>query len=584
MKKLFLIISLLLITLWVNAANYYVSTTGNDATGDGSIGNPWFDPEYAALQLVAGDILYIRGGVYYGVNTHHYGGGYDDIEILYIDGVGGTLHSGTALNPITMINYPGETVIFNGSQLTGAWYRHYGIYLKDCDYWIIKGITITQMVHLAPYTQYCPQGLFLYSCQYCIIELCKVCHTQGRGFDMQQPVDDVGDRHSTGNRFLNCDAYDNYDLYTTPQGNNGDGFGCTLTHEGCINYISGCRSWNNSDDGYDMILNDGVVELDNCWSWGNGRGTNGNGTGFKFGDLRLLPPNANYYRIAHNCIAFMNRNTGFDANGIEGKVNLYNNVSYKNNPAFALGFNWSGAGDVANLFQNNIADSNCVTGDNYDVNLLINAVHDHNSWNMSPNWNVGFRWRTDIESLDQFFTLDTAGVSTERQPDGSLPYINFMRLKAGSVYIDAGVDVGLTYLGAAPDLGAFEYDEAPPEDIEYATVLTDNIDVYNIWEATIGGNAIADGGASITAKGLCWDTSNNPIITDNRTSNGVGTGTYSASITGLQPGTTYYVRAYATNSKGTSYGLQRSFTTPLSSVITSGGKVLIFNGLPAIWE
>ncbi|HBG23885.1 MAG: hypothetical protein A2X17_07105 [Bacteroidetes bacterium GWF2_41_61] len=80
--------------------------------------------------------------------------------------------------------------------------------------------------------------------------------------------------------------------------------------------------------------------------------------------------------------------------------------------------------------------------------------------------------------------------------------------------------------------------------------------------ASSGGNVTADGGATVTARGVCWSTAQNPTITNSKTTNGTGTGIFSSSLTGLSPGTTYYVRAYATNSAGTGYGDQISFTTP----------------------
>ena len=95
--------------------------------------------------------------------------------------------------------------------------------------------------------------------------------------------------------------------------------------------------------------------------------------------------------------------------------------------------------------------------------------------------------------------------------------------------------------------------------------------------ASSGGNVASDGGASITARGVCWSTSANPTISDNHTSDGTGTGTFTSSITGLNSGTTYYVRAYATNSAVSGYGDQTTFTTLSLPTITtftptSGGK------------
>jgi len=79
--------------------------------------------------------------------------------------------------------------------------------------------------------------------------------------------------------------------------------------------------------------------------------------------------------------------------------------------------------------------------------------------------------------------------------------------------------------------------------------------------ATSGGNVTSNGGADVTARGVCWSTSPSPTITSNHTSDGTGTGSFVSNITGLTAGTIYYVRAYATNSVGTSYGDQLTFTT-----------------------
>jgi hypothetical protein len=79
--------------------------------------------------------------------------------------------------------------------------------------------------------------------------------------------------------------------------------------------------------------------------------------------------------------------------------------------------------------------------------------------------------------------------------------------------------------------------------------------------ATCGGNISVDGGAPVTARGVCWSTSINPIATGNHTTDSNGTGSFISSLTGLSATTTYYVRAYATNSEGTAYGNEVSFTT-----------------------
>jgi uncharacterized protein (TIGR02145 family) len=94
-----------------------------------------------------------------------------------------------------------------------------------------------------------------------------------------------------------------------------------------------------------------------------------------------------------------------------------------------------------------------------------------------------------------------------------------------------------------------------------ASLTTAAVTAINEASATSGGTISTDGGAVITQRGVCWSTSANPTISDNKTINGADKGTFTSSITGLTPGTTYHVRAYATNSAGTSYGNDVFFTT-----------------------
>jgi len=112
--------------------------------------------------------------------------------------------------------------------------------------------------------------------------------------------------------------------------------------------------------------------------------------------------------------------------------------------------------------------------------------------------------------------------------------------------------------------------------------------------AVSGGNITSDGGDAIIERGICWSNKINPTITDSNTRDGSGTGTFSSNIAGLTEGTLYHVRAYATNSAGTTYGQQVSFTTLTAADIpflittavsfitntsaTSGGNVISDGG------
>ena len=107
-----------------------------------------------------------------------------------------------------------------------------------------------------------------------------------------------------------------------------------------------------------------------------------------------------------------------------------------------------------------------------------------------------------------------------------------------------------------------------------ATVTTTAVTNITSTTATSGGNVTSDGGSPVTARGVCWSTTANPTTADSKTSDGTGTGTFTSEITGLQPGTTYHVRAYATNSIATSYGDDVTFTTAatLATVTTAAAS------------
>ena len=93
------------------------------------------------------------------------------------------------------------------------------------------------------------------------------------------------------------------------------------------------------------------------------------------------------------------------------------------------------------------------------------------------------------------------------------------------------------------------------------TIITSSATNISYTSATVGGNVTDDGGASITERGIVYSTSQHPTIDDSKISSGSGLGTYTCKLTELQDGVTYYVRAYAVNSKGTAYGEEKSFNT-----------------------
>jgi hypothetical protein len=123
--------------------------------------------------------------------------------------------------------------------------------------------------------------------------------------------------------------------------------------------------------------------------------------------------------------------------------------------------------------------------------------------------------------------------------------------------------------------------EAVPEvSTSPVTGITEN-------SATCGGNVTSDGGYPVTARGVCWSTSSLPDISGSHSTDGSGTGGYTSQITGLAKNTPYYVRAYATNQKGTGYGEVKTFTTggatSLDGLWTNGSLILTLSGSSGVF-
>jgi hypothetical protein len=123
------------------------------------------------------------------------------------------------------------------------------------------------------------------------------------------------------------------------------------------------------------------------------------------------------------------------------------------------------------------------------------------------------------------------------------------------------------YKAYATDGHAFVYGEIKSftTGIDYPSLTTISVSSITSTQAICGGNITLSGGGSVNARGVCWSTASDPTIATGKTTDGTGTGAFASSISGLSPNTTYYVRAYATNEKGTAYGAQVTFATlPIS--------------------
>jgi plastocyanin len=113
---------------------------------------------------------------------------------------------------------------------------------------------------------------------------------------------------------------------------------------------------------------------------------------------------------------------------------------------------------------------------------------------------------------------------------------------------------------------------------QIATLTTTSVTSITSTTAVSGGNITSEGIAAVTARGVCWSTTANPTTTDSKTVDGDGIGQFVSNLTGLTDGTIYHVRAYATNSAGTAYGNEISFTatsTPQSNEVSIKGMAFI---------
>lgn len=122
----------------------------------------------------------------------------------------------------------------------------------------------------------------------------------------------ITDANASYNTVLNCDSYANYDSQNG--GENADGFAAKL-ELGPGNLFRGCRSWANADDGWDLFAASGLVVIDNCWAFLNGKldsgagNSNGDGNGFKLGGAGGGAP----HKVT-NCYAMENLACGFTRN------------------------------------------------------------------------------------------------------------------------------------------------------------------------------------------------------------------------------------------------------------------------------
>jgi hypothetical protein len=382
-------------------ANYYVATNGNDNNA-GTSNAPLATLSKAVGLAKPGNLIYIRGGTYAASST---------ISLS---------HSGAPGQPIRVRAFPGERVLFDFSgEATGS----DGISISgDC--WWLFGLETTNAGH---------NGI-RFSGASNIVELCAVHNSRNSGIHI------TGDTNTSYNLVLNCDSYHNYDAPT--HGQNADGFSAKWII-GPGNVFSGCRSWENADDGWDLWMATNTVIITNCWAFR--MGTNifgdtaweGNGNGFKLGGNNVGTP----HRWVR-CLSFGNMANGFDQNNNIAGQTLDNDTSWSN---FGVNFNLNhGVNTNSHVLRNNLSFAGHGSDSFRTGSLLTN-----NSWQvLSPAPGTG-----DVLSVD--YSLATG----PRRDDGGLPDISFMRPVPTGRLVNQGVNYGNPFIGSAPEIGVFESPE-----------------------------------------------------------------------------------------------------------------------------
>ena len=235
-------------------ADYYVAPTGSDSN-PGTISQPFYSMSKLVSVMKPGQLAFMRGGRY----------NYNSQSMIDLTGL-----SGAAGNYINIFNYPGEVpTICPGSSYPNSNYN-YGVNMYNNNYIHLKGLEITGFIQDTKGDN-C-MGLWIWgNSNYNIFELLNY---HGNGFPcvLQPSVPNTAPGIGNGNQFINCDFYRNYDPNTSAaDGTYGNADGLNIeTNKNTSTTVTGCRVWNNSDDGIDAYRSNGMIIVTNCWVWNQG--------------------------------------------------------------------------------------------------------------------------------------------------------------------------------------------------------------------------------------------------------------------------------------------------------------------------
>ena len=565
MKK-YLIILLLFLPLRLFGQPYYIAPTGDDGNA-GTTGDPWFNLAYAMNQCSAGDTVYAKSGTY----------AYDATQTVNV--------SGTVGNYIVLTSESGDPadVVFDfwTYDMSGeAPQSIYGIYSVGDSYLKFEKFSIRRVWKINTDNGRA-HAMFFQNDDYIDINWVVIDSIAGRGI--------IGYNTGTAN-ITNCDISWCADPQDTDPGNAGTGILWYQTTASATDTVrvTGCRFWQCADQGVGMLTGN-VAIVDSCWSWDNDLNaegyTFGSGIGFKPA-LGLDTDIDTLHVLIKHSISVFNRSVGLNENtssgGYKNNFHFYSNTVYGNGQLGIIATEYTYDEDNVNRYHNNLVFNN--TG--HDMQIQESATHSYNSFDepyTTPTPSSVYMTSPVTVTTADFIAIPsdaaecTIVLGAVRDANGYLPDIGgYFHLASTSDLIDIGTvlvdDIGeMSYIGDAPDLGAFEWEESDPAVVP---TVTTSVTFYSSVSANVVGNVIDDGGGAVSARGICYSTSVNPTTSDFIVPSASGTGIFSSWLYRLIASTTYYIRAYATNETGTSYGADVSFTTPATSPISSGGYII----------
>lgn len=419
----------------LGAREFHVATDGEDSAA-GTRGTPFATIQRAEKSAAPGDTVIIHGGIYHMPA--------DRIAVTER----GRAHvtdlskSGQPGKPIRYFAAPGEKPVFDFAAVKPPGLRVTAFHIRGS--WLhFQGLAVTGVqVTITGHTQ---SICFDNEGSHNIYERLEMHDGQAIGFWLGRGSD---------NLVLNCDAWRNHD-HTSEDGRGGnvDGFGFHGPVGSTGNVFRGCRAWFNSDDGFDLISAREALVIENCWAFYNGFDPSfkslGDGNGFKLGGYGVGSskfPVVIPRHVIRGSVAVKNRASGFYANHHPGGIDLFHNTAYLNGVNFnLLGRNPEHTADVPGY------------GHRLKNNLGYKGRKEVANLNAAKCELAANSFEPDLRFEDSDFqSLDQALLIRPRQPEGSLPDTPFLKPAPNSLAIDRGVDLGQSFRGRAPDLGAFE--------------------------------------------------------------------------------------------------------------------------------